>query len=58
MGLVDDKIVMITGAGSGMGRAGAVLMACEGAAHVYVIDVNDAGGTGTVDLVRAGENLC
>lgn len=53
MGLVDDKIVMITGAGSGMGRAGAVLMAREGAAHVYVIDVNDAGGTGTVDLVRA-----
>jgi NAD(P)-dependent dehydrogenase (short-subunit alcohol dehydrogenase family) len=52
MGLVDDKIVMITGAGSGMGRAGAVHMAQEGSAHVYVVDVNDAGGAATVELVR------
>ena len=52
MELVDNKVVMITGAASGMGRAGAVLMAQQGAAHVYVVDVNDAGGADTVGLVR------
>jgi len=52
MGLVDDKVVVITGGASGMGRAGAVLMAREGAAHVYVVDVNDPGGTATVAMVH------
>lgn len=52
MGLVEGKVVMITGAGSGMGRAGAVLMASEGAAHVYVADIDDAGGAETVALVE------
>jgi NAD(P)-dependent dehydrogenase (short-subunit alcohol dehydrogenase family) len=51
MGLVDDKVVLITGAASGMGRAGAILMAREGAAHVYAVDLDDAGGAATVQLV-------
>jgi NAD(P)-dependent dehydrogenase (short-subunit alcohol dehydrogenase family) len=39
MGLVEDKVVIITGAGSGIGRAEALLFASEGASVV----VNDLG---------------
>jgi 3-oxoacyl-[acyl-carrier protein] reductase len=46
-----DKVVLITGAGSGIGRAGAELFAAEGA-RVVVADINDAGAKETVDLVR------
>jgi NAD(P)-dependent dehydrogenase (short-subunit alcohol dehydrogenase family) len=52
MGLVDGKVVLVTGGGSGMGQAGARTFANEGAAHVYVADVNDAGGSGTVAGIR------
>ncbi|HEX4448375.1 MAG TPA: SDR family NAD(P)-dependent oxidoreductase [Polyangiaceae bacterium] len=41
MGLLDDKVVIITGAGGGIGRAHARLFAKEGAKIV----VNDVGGT-------------
>ncbi len=54
MGLVDGKIVLITGAGSGMGRAGSLIFAREGAAHVYVADLNAAGGRDTVAMVEDG----
>jgi len=40
MGLLDDKVAIITGAGNGIGRAHALLFASEGAAVV----VNDVGG--------------
>ncbi|MCA9584622.1 MAG: SDR family NAD(P)-dependent oxidoreductase [Myxococcales bacterium] len=40
MGLLEDKVVVITGAGNGIGRAEALLFASEGAAVV----VNDVGG--------------
>src|SRR5262245_34033318 len=52
MGMVDGKVALITGAGSGMGRAGSLLFAREGAAHVYVADLNVAGGEETVELVQ------
>jgi len=48
MGLVDGKVVLVTGGGSGMGQAGAAIFAREGAAHVYVADVDDRGGAATV----------
>ena len=57
MGLAQDKVVVVTGAASGMGRAGAELFAAEGAAHVYVVDLDEAGedvagGLGAATFVR------
>ena len=50
-GRVEGKIAVITGAGSGLGRAGAVLFAREGAT-VLVADVDEAGARVTVETVR------
>jgi NAD(P)-dependent dehydrogenase (short-subunit alcohol dehydrogenase family) len=50
---LDDKICLVTGSGSGIGRATAVEMARQGAASVIVSDIDDAGGRATVELVRA-----
>ncbi len=59
MGLLDGKVAWITGAGTGIGRAGAIALAREGA-HVVLsgrtrqtLDetarlVGDAGGSGTI----------
>ncbi len=49
-----DKNAIITGSGSGIGRESALLFAEEGA-RVIVADVNEAGGTETVDMItKAG----
>jgi NAD(P)-dependent dehydrogenase (short-subunit alcohol dehydrogenase family) len=45
-----NKVALITGAGSGIGRETALLFAQEGAA-ICVVDVNDAAGQQTVDMV-------
>ena len=46
-----DKIALITGGGSGIGRQSALLFSREGAA-VLVVDVNDTGGNETVAMVQ------
>ncbi len=48
-----DKVALITGAGSGIGRESALLFAREGA-KVVVVDVDDEAGEETVRLIREG----
>jgi len=55
MSRVADKVVLVTGAGSGIGRAAATLLAAEGAT-VIVTDINQPGGLETVQL--AGGRAC
>jgi NAD(P)-dependent dehydrogenase (short-subunit alcohol dehydrogenase family) len=50
--ILENRIAIVTGAGSGIGQAGARIMAREGA-HVVVIDINAEGAEETVELIRA-----
>jgi NAD(P)-dependent dehydrogenase (short-subunit alcohol dehydrogenase family) len=49
---LEDKVALITGAGSGIGRESARLFAAEGAA-IVVVDIEDTGGQETVREVTA-----
>ena len=57
-GRLENKVALITGGGSGIGRATAVTFAKEGAT-VVVADVNTEGGEGTVRAIKEadGEGL-
>lgn len=48
------KVITITGAGSGIGRASAVLMASRGA-KLVLVDFNEATGNETLELVKEQE---
>ncbi|GAB3805467.1 SDR family NAD(P)-dependent oxidoreductase [Micromonospora zhanjiangensis] len=50
MGRLDNVTVMVTGGGSGIGRAGAIAMAAEGA-RVAVLDIDDALATRVADEI-------
>ena len=55
---LQDKVALITGAGSGIGRQTALLFAREGA-RVVCVDINDDAGSETVDMIQkqGGEAL-
>ena len=46
-----DKVCVVTGSGSGIGRATAIEMARQGG-KVVVSDVNDANGESTVEEIK------
>ena len=50
MRLLENKVAIVTGAGSGIGRAIAVLFANEGA-KVVASDINEAGGNQTISAI-------
>ena len=49
---LENKVALITGAGSGMGRASSLLFAKEGA-KIVVVDINEENGKKTVEEVIA-----
>ncbi len=52
MGQYDGKVAMITGSGSGIGRATALIMAERGA-DLVIQDINEKGANETAEKVKA-----
>ena len=52
MGRLDGRVALVTGAGSGIGRASAVLFASEGAS-VVCADIDRASSEDTAEQIRA-----
>jgi NAD(P)-dependent dehydrogenase (short-subunit alcohol dehydrogenase family) len=52
MKMLENKVAIVTGAGSGIGRAIASLYAAEGA-KVVVADIDEKGGNETVQMIKA-----
>jgi len=48
---LENKVALITGAGSGMGQASAILFSKEGA-KISVVDINDSNGQETVEAIK------
>lgn len=52
MALLENKVAVITGAGSGIGRSMALLFASEGA-KIAVSDIDEKGGNETVEKIKS-----
>ena len=52
MGRVSEKVIIVTGAGSGLGRASAIMLAKEGA-KVAIVDINDKDGQAAAAEIEA-----
>jgi NAD(P)-dependent dehydrogenase (short-subunit alcohol dehydrogenase family) len=55
---VKGQVIVITGAGSGIGRCLAQLFAAEGAKHIVVADLNEAGAQETAAMVGGTAYRC
>ena len=53
MGILNGKIALVTGAGSGIGRSIALAYAKEGA-RVVVTDIDETGGKDTLNMITKG----
>jgi NAD(P)-dependent dehydrogenase (short-subunit alcohol dehydrogenase family) len=53
MPTIDNKVCVVTGAASGIGRATAIKLAASGARGVVVADIDEAGAKDTVSQIEA-----
>src|SRR3989442_12889166 len=50
---LENRVAIVTGAGSGIGAASALAMAAEGA-RMVVVDINEAAAKATVEQIEKG----
>lgn len=54
--MLENKVILVTGGSTGIGRATATILAAEGA-RVIIVDVQDAEGEETVETIRRMNGL-